>query len=56
MNEKSSVISKVDKAYEDYGSQGKERPASQGKKVIGYICSFVPLEYNHRCRVRPFSG
>jgi len=43
MNEKSSVMSKVNKAYEDYGARAKEL-ASQGKKVIGYICSFVPLE------------
>ena len=43
MNEKSSVMSKVDKAYEDYGARAKEL-ASQGKKMIGYICSFVPLE------------
>ena len=41
--EKSNVFSKVDAYYQDYGRRAKEL-GRQGKKVIGYICSFVPLE------------
>jgi benzoyl-CoA reductase subunit C len=43
MNEKSNVMSKVDREYEDYGSRAREL-GREGKKIIGYICSFVPLE------------
>ena len=42
-HEKRSVFSKVDAYYEDYGMRAKEL-GRQGEKVIGYICSFVPLE------------
>ena len=38
-----SVLDKVDRYYKNYGARAKELNA-QGKKVIGYICSLVPLE------------
>ena len=44
MNDKNSIISaKVEKYYQDYGFRAKELK-NEGKKIIGYICSFVPLE------------
>jgi benzoyl-CoA reductase subunit C len=44
MNDKqSNVFSTVEKYYEDYGVRAKELKG-EGKKIIGYICSFVPLE------------
>jgi len=43
MSEKTGVMSKVDRYYEDYGLRAREL-SREGKKVIGYICSFVPLE------------
>ncbi|MBW2040282.1 MAG: 2-hydroxyacyl-CoA dehydratase, partial [Deltaproteobacteria bacterium] len=38
-----NILSKVEKYYKDYGLRAKELNG-EGKKVIGYICSFVPLE------------
>jgi len=44
MNDKqSSVFSTVERYYKNYGLRAKELK-DEGKKVIGYICSFVPLE------------
>lgn len=44
MNDKNSIISsKVETYYQDYGARAKELKA-EGKRVIGYTCSFVPLE------------
>jgi len=43
MNEKAGVMSKVDKYYREYGLRAREL-SLEGKKIIGYICSFVPLE------------
>jgi benzoyl-CoA reductase subunit C len=43
MSEKMNTMSKVERYYQDYGVRAKEL-ASQGRTVIGYICSFVPLE------------
>ncbi len=44
MNDKNSIISsKVEKYYQDYGARAKELKA-QGKTIIGWVCSFVPLE------------
>jgi benzoyl-CoA reductase subunit C len=43
MSTKTGVMSKVDKYYEDYGLRAREL-SQEGKKIIGYICSFVPLE------------
>jgi benzoyl-CoA reductase subunit C len=39
----SSVFSTVEKYYKDYGLRAKELK-KEGKKLIGYICSLVPLE------------
>lgn len=41
-NEK-GVFAKVQAYYEDYGLRAREL-ARSGEKIIGYICSFVPLE------------
>lgn len=38
-----SVLNTVEKYYEDYGVRAREL-AAQGKKIVGYICSMVPLE------------
>ena len=43
MSEKVNGMSKVERYYQDYGVRAKEL-AAQGRTVIGYICSFVPLE------------
>jgi benzoyl-CoA reductase subunit C len=43
MNEKINVMSKVDRYYKEYGLRAKELKG-EGRKVMGYICSFVPLE------------
>ena len=37
------VLETVEKYYRDYGVRAREL-AAEGKKVIGYICSMVPLE------------
>jgi benzoyl-CoA reductase/2-hydroxyglutaryl-CoA dehydratase subunit BcrC/BadD/HgdB len=37
------ALATVDRYYKDYGRRAKEL-SDGGKKVIGYICSFVPLE------------
>ncbi|MEA2040186.1 MAG: 2-hydroxyacyl-CoA dehydratase family protein [Thermodesulfobacteriota bacterium] len=44
MNDKNNIISsKVETYYQNYGLRAKELN-DEGKKIIGYICSFVPLE------------
>jgi len=43
MNEQSKGMAKVERYYENYGSRARELSA-EGKKVIGYVCSFAPLE------------
>ena len=44
LNEKEdNVFSTVERYYQDYGSRARAL-AAEGKKVIGYICSMVPLE------------
>jgi len=44
MNERqSSIFSTVETYYKDYGIRARELK-KQGKKFIGYVCSFVPLE------------
>ena len=40
---KSSVFFTFEKYYKDYGLRAKELK-KEGKKLIGYICSLVPLE------------
>jgi bzd-type benzoyl-CoA reductase N subunit len=39
----SNIFSTVEKYYKDYGLRAKELK-KEGKKIIGYVCSFVPLE------------
>jgi benzoyl-CoA reductase/2-hydroxyglutaryl-CoA dehydratase subunit BcrC/BadD/HgdB len=38
-----NIFSVIEKYYEDYGLRAKALK-EEGKRVIGYICSFVPLE------------
>jgi len=38
-----NILNTVEKYYKDYGLRAKELK-KEGKKLIGYICSFVPLE------------
>jgi bcr-type benzoyl-CoA reductase subunit C len=40
---KGNVFDTVETYYENYGLRAKELK-KEGKKIIGYICSFVPLE------------
>ena len=40
---RSSILTTVEKYYEDYGLRAKALKKG-GKKIICYICSFVPLE------------
>jgi len=40
---KSNVLNTVENYYKNYGLRAKELK-DEGKKIIGYICSFVPLE------------
>jgi bcr-type benzoyl-CoA reductase subunit C len=47
------VMAKVEKYYSDYGTRAKEL-ADEGKKVIGYVCSFVPLEFITAAGCIPF--
>lgn len=39
----SSIFHTMEKYYTDYGLRAKELK-NEGRKVIGYVCSFVPLE------------
>ena len=39
----SGIFSTVEKYYKDYGLRARELQ-KEGKKIIGYVCSFVPLE------------
>jgi benzoyl-CoA reductase subunit C len=44
MSEKeNNIFSTVETYYKDYGIRARELK-KEGKKVIGYVCSFVPLE------------
>ena len=44
MNGKQSrIFNTVEKYYKDYGLRARELK-EEGKKIIGYVCSFVPLE------------
>lgn len=38
-----NILNAAEKSYKDYGLRAKELK-NEGKKVIGYVCSFVPLE------------
>jgi benzoyl-CoA reductase subunit C len=50
---RSAVFSTVENYYKDYGSRAKELKEG-GQKVIGYICSFVPLEIITAAGCDPF--
>lgn len=43
----------VDKYYADYGSRARELK-KQGRKIIGYVCSYVPVEIITAARLVPF--
>ncbi len=43
MDRQNSIFTTVEKYYKDYGLRAKELK-KEGKKLIGYICSLVPLE------------
>jgi benzoyl-CoA reductase subunit C len=54
MNEKKNdIFNTVERYYKDYGLRAKELK-DEGKKVIGYICSFVPLEIISAAGCIPF--
>jgi bcr-type benzoyl-CoA reductase subunit C len=54
MNEStSSGLSKVEDYYQNYGKRAKELHA-EGKAIIGYICSFVPVEIITAAGCMPF--
>ncbi len=38
-----NILKTVERYYKEYGARARELSA-EGKKVIGYVCSFVPLE------------
>jgi bcr-type benzoyl-CoA reductase subunit C len=42
-DKQSNIFNTVETYYKDYGLRAKELK-KEGKKLIGYICSFVPLE------------
>ena len=46
-------LSKVETYYENYGMRAGEL-GKEGMKVIGYICSFVPLEIITAAGCAPF--
>jgi len=52
-NTTNNVMARVADSYENYGNRAKELSA-EGKKVIGYICSFVPLEFITAAGCIPF--
>ncbi|EFK05688.1 2-hydroxyglutaryl-CoA dehydratase, D-component [delta proteobacterium NaphS2] len=54
MNGKNSVISsRVEALYRDYGKRAKELK-DEGKTLIGYVCSFVPVEMISAAGCIPF--
>ena len=50
---RSSTFNTVEKYFKDYGVRAKELK-KEGKKIIGYICSFVPLEIMTAAGCIPF--
>jgi bcr-type benzoyl-CoA reductase subunit C len=40
---KGDVFATIDRYYQNYGLRGRELK-EEGEKIVGYICSFVPLE------------
>jgi len=54
MNEQNStVMSKVERYYEDYGIRARELK-KEGKTVIAYLCSLVPMEIITAAGLVPF--
>lgn len=53
MGEGQSILETVERYYNDYGLRAKELKAD-GKRVIGYMCSFVPLEIITAAGLIPF--
>ena len=54
MNEqKSTVMSKVERYYQDYGIRARELK-KEGKTVIAYLCSLVPMEIITAAGLVPF--
>jgi bcr-type benzoyl-CoA reductase subunit C len=43
IDKQSNVLNTIEKYYQDYGLRAKELK-KEGKNLVGYICSFVPLE------------
>ncbi len=43
LNETTGALAKVEKYYEDYGFRARELK-QEGKKIIGYLCAFTPVE------------
>jgi len=50
---KNNIFEEIFRLYRDYGSRVK-RLNEEGKKIIGYVCSFVPLEIIHASGCIPF--
>jgi len=54
MNDKqNSIFDTIENYYKDYGFRAKELKM-EGKKMIGYVCSFVPLEIITAAGCMPF--
>jgi benzoyl-CoA reductase/2-hydroxyglutaryl-CoA dehydratase subunit BcrC/BadD/HgdB len=55
MNEQNStVMSKVERYYKDYGIRARELK-KEGKTVISYLCSLVPMEIITAAGLVPFT-
>ncbi len=53
MSETESIFSTIQRYYKDYGVRARELK-NEGKKFIGYVCSFVPLEIISASGCAPF--
>lgn len=47
------ALSTVERLYQDYGFRARELK-EQGEKIVGYVCSFVPLELIRASGAIPF--
>ncbi len=47
------ILRTVERYYQDYGLRAKKLE-KEGRKIIGYVCSFVPLEIITASRAIPF--
>ena len=50
---KGNIFDTVETYYKDYGIRARELK-KEGKKFIGYVCSFVPLEIISASGCTPF--